>query len=291
MRYALTLIAPVGNIVPVAETVNLLAAHGIAVHQAEWLEKTVAYDMIIAAPSPDFYKILQHEAHDHWRVDVVLQPEIGREKTVLISDMDSTMIEQECIDELAARVGKKDYVAAITERAMCGELDFAEALRARVALLAGLSNTDLERTFQEAITLSPGAHTLVRTMAARGATCVLVSGGFTFFTARVAAALGFHQHEANELLFEHGHLTGKVREPILGADAKHESLLRHAPNPAHALAIGDGANDLPMLLAAGLGVAYRAKPKVREAVQAQLNFCDLTALLYAQAIPKKAWVA
>ena len=204
------------------------------------------------------------------------------------------MIAQECIDELADKVGLKAHVAAITERAMNVELDFKAALRERVLLLKDLPAQTLQDVFDNHITLMPGAKALVATMKAHGATTHLVSGGFTFFTERVAKALGFDTDEANILELAEGKLSGTVREPILDKDSKRASLERHAAQhnlPLSAtLAVGDGANDLPMLLAAGLGVAYHAKPVVEAQAPASIRFNDLSALLYLQGIPKDEWV-
>ena len=228
------------------------------------------------------------------QLDAVYQPAEGREKQILLADMDSTMIGQECIDELADLVGLREHIAALTERAMNGELDFKTALRQRVALLKGLREADLARVLAERITLTPGARTLVRTMRERGAATMLVSGGFTYFTHRVARAIGFAHDEGNELITDaQGRLTGAVADPILDKEAKREYLLRLAELyriPLSAtLAVGDGANDLPMLMTAGLGVAYHAKPIVEQAAPARIRFNDLTALLYMQGIAKTEW--
>jgi phosphoserine phosphatase len=219
-------------------------------------------------------------------VDLVVQPAQFRRKKLLIADMDSTIIGQECIDELADFAGCKTEISAITERAMRGEIDFEAALKERVGMLAGLSESVLDECFQERIRLNPGATALVRTMNASGATTVLVSGGFTFFVERVAKLAGFAHFLANELLIEGDALSGRVREPILGREAK-EAALRSFAAASHTplqetVAVGDGANDLDMIAAAGLGVAYRAKPKVAEAADASIRHGDLTALLYAQ---------
>ena len=217
-------------------------------------------------------------------VDVILHKEDARKKKMLICDMDSTIIEQECIDELADYVGKKAEVAEITERAMRGELDFEAALRERVALLKGLPVATLQQCFDERITLSPGAETLVKGMKGRGTHTVLVSGGFAFFAGRVAQKAGFDAFFANVLLEENGVLTGEVRPPILDKNAKKlimEKKMQQLDLTADAvLAIGDGANDLPMLQAAGMGVAYRAKPVVQEATKAHLNHATLDYLLH-----------
>ncbi|MDB5444491.1 MAG: serB [Phenylobacterium sp.] len=219
-------------------------------------------------------------------VDVCVQPWNGRRKRLLVADMDSTIINVECLDELADFAGLKAQISAITERAMRGDLDFEPALRERVALLRGLSVGALQRTYDERVRLNPGARMLVRTMAAGGARCVLVSGGFTFFTSRVAEQAGFHAERANTLIEADGALAGRVGEPILGREAKLAALLEEAAALqaplSETLAVGDGANDLGMIEAAGLGVAYRAKPIVAAQADAKVDHADLTALLYFQ---------
>jgi len=227
-------------------------------------------------------------------IDVVVQPDATRRKRLLIADMDSTMIGQECIDELADRVGLKARVAAITERAMRGDIAFAPALRERVALLAGLPVSVIAEVIAERIRPTPGGSVLVATMRANGAHTCLVSGGFTLFSERIAAMIGFDGNRANRLAVADGRLTGRVEEPILGREAKLAALedltARLGLAPAATLAVGDGANDLAMLLAAGLGVAYRAKPKVAASADARIDHADLTALLYAQGIPRADFV-
>ena len=209
-----------------------------------------------------------------------------RRKRLLIADMDSTIIEQECIDEIADFAGYGQEVAAITERAMRGELDFEDALTTRVALLKGLDTSALERVFTERLTVMPGAQQLITTMSANGAYCALVSGGFTFFTSRIAKTVGFHENRANTLEIADDKLTGRPIPPILGRQAKLDTLNEltktHDVPITAALAVGDGANDLAMIKAAGLGVAYRAKPVVAAEADAQINHSDLTALLYLQ---------
>ncbi len=227
-------------------------------------------------------------------VDVAGLPASGnRLKRLLVADMDSTIITVECIDELADHVGLKAEVAAITRRAMNGEVDFVAALRERVALLAGLPAAALEEVYRERVRLMPGALACVRTMRALGARTALVSGGFGYFTRRVAEAVGFEVEEANELEVAGGRLTGRVVEPVRGREAKLEALRRLAAEsgltPADALAVGDGANDLPMLHAAGLGVAFRAHPRVRAQAAVGIAHGDLTALLYLQGIPEAAF--
>jgi phosphoserine phosphatase len=220
------------------------------------------------------------------RIDVVVQPLASRRKRLFVADMDSTMIGQECIDELADYVGLKAHVAAITERAMRGETAFEPALRERVALLKGLPVAVVDEVIEKRITLTPGGRTLVATMRQNGGTTCLVSGGFTLFTNRVGAMIGFDQNRGNTLVVEDGKLAGRVDEPILGREAKLATLIelrdRLGLAASDTLAAGDGANDLAMIEAAGLGVAYRAKPKVAEAAHARIDHGDLTALLYLQ---------
>src|SRR6202045_3379150 len=226
-------------------------------------------------------------ALDNAAVDVIVQRAQGRRKKLLLADMDSTMIGQECIDELAAEIGKRAHVAAITERAMRGEIAFEPALRERVALLKGLDRATILGVIANKITLTPGGRVLVQTMRANGARTVLVSGGFSVFPSVIAERIGFHEHRANDLLFgEDGRLSGLVAEPVLGKDAKLAALEhlrdKHGLSVEEVLAVGDGANDLAMLEAAGLGVAFHAKPKIAAAAHARIDHGDLTALLYAQ---------
>jgi phosphoserine phosphatase len=220
------------------------------------------------------------------RVDVNVVPNERRKKRLLVADMDSTIIGCECIDEIADFAGIKPQIAAITERSMRGEIPFEAALRERVALLKGLPEATLAKVYAERVRLNDGARILVRTMAEHGAATALVSGGFTYFTSRIADAAGFAVNQANELIIESGKLAGTVREPILGKKAKREALDRlareHNISPIDAIAIGDGANDLEMIAEAGLGVAYRAKPIVAAAAQARLDHSDLSAALYLQ---------
>ena len=227
--------------------------------------------------------------------DIVVQDADSRRKRLLIADMDSTMIGQECIDELAAEVGLKDEVSKITARAMNGEIAFEPALRERVALLKGLPTSVVDAVIASRITLTPGGRELVATMRARGGYTALVSGGFTLFTGPVSALLGFDEHQANELLHEGGSLTGLVAEPILGREAKAEALLRLTAMldimPADVLAVGDGANDLAMIKLAGSGVALHAKPAVAAEARIRIDHGDLTALLYLQGYRRHEFVA
>lgn len=226
------------------------------------------------------------EALAGWAFDLNVLPREGRRKKLLVADMDSTIIGCECIDELADVVGVKAKVAEITERAMRGDIDFKGALRERVAMLRGMPTAALETVFRERVKLNPGARRLVQTMKRNGARTALVSGGFTFFTSRVRDACGFDFDQANELLAAEGRLIGAVKEPILDSDAKLDALLRLSRQlglaASETLAVGDGANDLPMIQAAGFGVAFHAKPKVAAAAAYRLEHADLRGLLYLQ---------
>jgi phosphoserine phosphatase len=227
-------------------------------------------------------------------VDIAIMPSAGRRKRLLIADMDSTMIAQESIDELAIVAGVGEHVTAITARAMRGELDFEASLRERLSLMTGLDWSIIDNLVA-ATRYTPGGRTLVHTMKAHGAYTVLVSGGFTPFTRHVAATLGFDEHRANELIIEAGKLTGRAREPILGRNAKIAALKeltkRLTLKPDETLAVGDGANDIDMLEAAGVGVAFHAKPTVREKAAVRIDHADLTALLYLQGYTKTEFVS
>jgi phosphoserine phosphatase len=245
-----------------------------------------AADILLDGDAPGELRRHARRALERQAVDFCVQPAEGRRKRLLIADMDSTIIGCECLDELADFAGLKQEIAAITARAMAGEIAFEGALRERVAMLRGLEIDALRRTYEERVRLNPGTGTLVRTMSAHGARCVLVSGGFDFFTSKVAQAAGFAAHRANRLLDDGSCLTGEVAEPILGRAAKLQALLEEAAalgvDLAETLAVGDGANDLAMIEAAGLGVAYRAKPVVAAKADAAVDHADLTALLYFQ---------
>jgi phosphoserine phosphatase len=227
-------------------------------------------------------------------VDVVVQPIVYRRKRLLLADMDSTMIAQECLDELAEYAGLKEQVAAITERAMRGDVSFDPALRERVTLLKGLPVKTIDEVIEKRVTLTPGGRTLVATMRKNGALTCLVSGGFTPFTKRIAAMIGFDDNRGNTLDIAAGKLAGTVAEPIFGRDAKRATLIelrnRLGLAPQETLAIGDGANDMDMIAAAGLGVAFHAKPKVAAAAPACIGHGDLTALLYVQGYRKADFV-
>lgn len=252
--------------------------------EARWLEPGVAAEFDLATLPENRWDVW--EGMQTLGIDLAVQTALGRRKRLLIADMDSTMIRQECIDELALEAGVGAHVAGITARAMNGELDFEAALKERVALLAGLAESVIARVIRDRITLMPGGTVLLATMRAAGAQTALVSGGFTAFTAPVAETLGFHEHRANTLLVEGGRLTGKVAEPILGRAAKVRALeqisARIGASPAEAIAVGDGANDLGMLHLAGMGVALHAKPVVQAECDLRVNHGDLTALLFLQ---------
>jgi phosphoserine phosphatase len=251
---------------------------------ATWLDPGIAAEFALPAIPANRWQVW--ESLQSLRVDLVIQPTAGRRKRLLIADMDSTMIRQECIDELADEAGVGAHVAGITARAMNGELDFEAALRERVALLKGLPETVIARVLRDRITLMPGGPALLATMRANGGYAALVSGGFTAFTGAIAARLGFHENRANTLLAQDGLLTGQVADPILGKEAKlialEEITARLGITPAEAIAVGDGANDLPMLLRAGTGVALHAKPRVQAECEMRVNHGELTALLYIQ---------
>jgi phosphoserine phosphatase len=287
MQIALTLVSPDPS---QAEAQARGLAEALAGAQARVKEPRPlgpgALDLLVEAPALEPVRRIARDRLADLPIDVCAQPWEGRRKRLFVADMDSTIIGCECLDELADFAGVKAQVSAITERAMRGEIAFEGALRERVGMLKGLSIAALEQAYAERVRLNPGARTLVRTMAANGARCVLVSGGFTFFTRRVAAAAGFHADRANTLNEADGALLGTVGEPILGREAKLAALVEEAKalgiSPLSAIAIGDGANDLAMIETAGLGVAYRAKPVVAAQADCAVDHCDLTAVLYFQ---------
>ncbi|MBX9844954.1 MAG: phosphoserine phosphatase SerB [Xanthobacteraceae bacterium] len=263
-----------------------------------WLDPGIAADIPFTPAAADDQRALASPVRTMLAgrpADVVVQPRAHRRKRLFLADMDSTMIGQECIDELADYVGLKAHVAAITERAMRGEIAFEPALRERVALLKGLPQTVANEVIAKRIVLTPGGKTLVATMRAHGAYTCLVSGGFTLFTQKIGAMIGFDEDRSNILLVDgDARLLGQVAEPILGKEAKLDTLRelqqRLGLRPEETMAIGDGANDIPMIEAAGLGVAYHGKPAVAEAAAARIDHGDLTALLYAQGYPRTAFV-
>jgi phosphoserine phosphatase len=260
---------------------------------AIWLDPGVAAEFTLGAVPANLWEVWQ--GLQGLGVDLVVQKAEGRKKRLLIADMDSTMIQQECIDELADEAGVGAHVAGITARAMNGELDFEDALRERVGLLAGLPETVIAGVIRDRITLMPGGPALLATMKANGAYAALVSGGFTAFTAQIATVLGFDENRANTLLVEGGKLTGKVADPILGKAAKVQALeeisARLGITPEQAIAVGDGANDLGMLGLAGAGVALHAKPSVQAQCDIRINHGDLTALLFLQGYAREDFAA
>jgi len=276
-----------------ALTLSALARASLSAEKVRWLSKTegsLAVEAIITEAERDDPRLqdLAISCKDvaGAGIDWALTPLTNRKKRLLICDMDSTIIAEECLDELADFAGLKAEISAITERAMAGELNFEEALTTRVGMLEGLSLDAIAQCYKDRIHLNPGAKTLVATMKANGAHCLLVSGGFTDFTQRVAQAAGFDGHHANTLLNDGQALTGKVGMPILGREAKLDRLSAaasaHGLTPADALAMGDGANDLAMITAAGLGLAFRAKPIVAAKAHAAINATDLTTALFFQ---------
>ena len=267
---------------------------------AQWLFDEVAVDIPFdyQVKSPDDIKAIEarlQAARGDLPIDIVVQPVAFRRKKLFLADMDSTMIGQECIDELADFAGVKAHVAAITERAMRGEIEFEPALRERVALLKDLPVGVVDEVLAERITPTPGGRDLVMTMRANGAYTCLISGGFTLFTNAVAAKIGFQENRANELRVRDGKFTGEVAEPILGRAAKLATLIELRESfdldEIDTLVTGDGANDIAMIQAAGLGVAYHAKPKVAQAAAARIDHGDLTALLYVQGYKAEEFVA
>jgi phosphoserine phosphatase len=271
--------------------VDLMKSHACDVAQPRWLAQEEAVDI---AFSGEMLPAYIERLADSLNADFAIQEYATRAKKMLIADMDSTMITEECIDELADFAGLKDKVSAITEAAMRGELDFNAALSERVGLLKGMKTDVLEQCYRERINLMPGAMSLVKTMNANGALTALVSGGFTFFTSRIAARLGFALNHANVLNEENGALAGTVKLPICNSSTKLESLItlrdQHAFQSHEVLAVGDGANDIPMIEAAGLGIAYHAKPKARAAADVSINHSDLSALLFIQGYSRNDFI-
>lgn len=259
---------------------------------ARWLDPGVAAEFALGAEPANLWEVWQ--SLQGLGVDLAVQPSEGRRKRVLIADMDSTMIQQECIDELADEAGVGAHVAAITARAMNGELDFEAALRERVGLLRGLPEGVIADVIRDRLTLMPGGAALVATMRANGGYAALVSGGFTAFTSAVAARLGFDEHRANTLEIADGRLTGTVAGPILGRAAKVHALQeicgRLRIGVDQAIAVGDGANDLGMLGLAGAGVALHAKPVVQAECALRVNHGGLTALLFLQGYSREEFV-
>ncbi|MCV3736883.1 phosphoserine phosphatase SerB [Rhizobium sp. TRM96647] len=295
MALVATLIANPSN--PVLEAaLGERAADAVAASGLYWLADGIACDIPLRDGTNEAAARRQLAAAIGTApVDLVVQEAETRRKRLLIADMDSTMIGQECIDELAAEVGLKDEVSAITARAMNGEIAFEPALRERVALLKGLPLSVVDDVIEKRITLTPGGPELIATMKANGHYTALVSGGFTVFTSRIAAQLGFDENRANVLLEDGGRMTGEVREPILGKQAKVDALedicARLGISTEEAMAVGDGANDLGMLYRSGAGVALHAKPAVAAEARIRIDHGDLTALLYIQGYRKADFVS
>ena len=271
----------------------IAAALGIG-SKPDWLAPGQACDLVLDVASPVRAEKTARALVKGAGIDVLVQPAAGRRKRLLVADLESTIIENEMLDELAERLGIRPQVAEITRRAMNGEIDFVAALEARVALLKGIGTRVLEKAAAR-IRLTPGARALVATMRRAGATTALVSGGFTVFAEPVAATLGFDRVVANRLDLVGGRITGTVRRPIVTRDTKRQALLSLATElgitPAQTIAVGDGANDLPMLAAAGLGIAFHPKPMVAEIARWHLDHADLTGLLYTQGYRKDEIVA
>ncbi|OJU49525.1 MAG: phosphoserine phosphatase SerB [Mesorhizobium sp. 61-13] len=273
-----------------------MASKAVGASAVLWLAEDIACDLALP-PDADNSRTsgLLREALASAPLDIVVQDAGNRAKKILIADMDSTMIDQECIDELADEVGLKEHVAAITARSMNGEIAFEPALRERVALLKNLDIAVVDRIIANRLTLASGGKALVATMRANGAWTALVSGGFDVFTSRIAAQLGFDENRANHLVEDNGRLTGEVSEPILGraakADALNDIASRLGLTAADAIAVGDGANDLDMIRLAGTGVALHAKPSVAAEAKVRIDHGDLTALLYLQGYSSREFAA
>jgi phosphoserine phosphatase len=281
----MTVIAGPGAAAILPDLVAALAAALPLAGAPDWLALGTACDLHLAGTDRHAADEAARQAIGNALIDVVVQPSAGRRKRILVADLEATIIENEMLDELADFIGRRAHVAEITRRAMNGELDFAAALAERVAMLKGLPASVLDAAAQR-IRLMPGARALVATARANGVRTALVSGGFTVFAERVAGELGFERVVANRLDVSGGRLTGTVRTPIVTGATKRDALLalaqEYAVSQSATLAVGDGANDLPMLAAAGLGVAFRAKPAVAAAARRRIDHADLTALLYAQ---------
>lgn len=267
-----------------------MANVGATILAARWIDEGKALDVDFAGDAVAVRAAVENAFE---RADAIVQKTAERARSLIVADMDSTMITIECIDELADYAGIKPQIAEVTERAMRGELDFEDALRSRVALLAGLPESVIEQCLAERVVIMPGAKALVRTIRANGGMAILVSGGFTRFAEPVAEEIGFNTAIANRLGIADGVLTGQVEGEIVGAQTKRttllDALMAHQLPASASLAVGDGANDIPMIEVAGLGVAYHAKPKTAAAAAARVDHGDLRAILYAMGYPRSAW--
>lgn len=268
--------------------VQVLSMQDVSISGQQWVKPGVAVDLFTRhSDLPALDSIVQNALRGH-HFDAIVQPVKGRKKKLLVADMESTMVDVECLDELAKFVGLEDKISAITARAMNGELDFATALTERVAMLKGLPESTLQQVMDEKVKPMPGALALVAGMKKHGAHTLMVTGGFDFFADKVKTMLGFDEYRANRLEIIGGTLTGKIIPPILDKQAKlaalQEACKKLQITPEEVLAVGDGANDLPILLEAGLGVAYHAKPTVQAQAKNRLNFSNLSSLLYAQGL-------
>ena len=285
MSFIVTLLSAPQEVSLDGSSVNSLLSHWKG-RDRVWLHYGSAVEFTIKQ-FPDDYNQIKEEHHQK-HIDLAITPNHHRHKKLLLADMDSTIIEQECLDELANQVGIGEYVAQITHRAMNGEIPFEEALHQRVALLKDLPLSEIEETWENSITFTSGARVLIATLRSFGCYCVLVSGGFTEFTERVANSLGFHENYANVLISEGKRLTGRVKRPVLDKEVKSKLLINLATKYGltinQTLAVGDGANDLGMINAAGLGVSFRAKPMVEKSTKVNIRHADLTSLLYLQGI-------
>ena len=289
MHFVLTVIGAPGSRLlddSLVDTVLTALGEAGASHGApHWLDPAQALEVQIESALPKSAEAAVREHLHGAPIDVAILPEVGRRKALLVADMESTVIAQELLDEMAEALGIRDRISEITVQSMAGKLDFELAIKERVRLLTGLRAAALDEML-ERVTLNPGARTLVQTMRAHGAHTALVSGGFTHFTEAVRQSCGFDESHGNELILAEGVLSGEIATPILGPSAKHEILEKLCAEHGHELdracAVGDGSNDVPMVKAAGLGVAYRAKSVLREAAEFHIDHGDLTALLFLQ---------
>jgi phosphoserine phosphatase len=289
--YVLTLIAKAGSVDLETDHIDRIFQSLAMPGEIDWLAEKHACDLFIESSlsAADIAGLAQ-ESLNGVAIDAVCTSVVERRKKILICDMDSTIIDQECIDELGDAIGRGSQIREITAAVVSGDMSFSDALRKRMALMKGMNRDLLERIYKDRISVKTGARTFVQTMRRHGAYCILVSGGFSFFTRRIAERVGFHDHQGNELVFEHDKLTGEVLEPILGRTAKQKTLMRlcdeRGLTPSDVLAVGDGANDIKMIDAAGLGVAFHGAPSLKERADGCIDHGDLTAILYVQGFRK-----